>query len=1357
MKVVNKVHGLTLLLLVLPLLMAWSGNIGVTIVHPRDGEVVPPAFTLTWYTSTTISPPPEFLFCEVYLDDSYYTAVPVVPDTEASISMSVDTTGSHTVTVTCSLGQISGSDSVHFQVRSVKVDIIFPQNKIIVRDRTIPIVWTVSEPTECSLYVDNDYKWAGNCSPDVPCYAKTTVFYDGEHTATVKCEGAVPASVHFALDTSNQQTELRILYPKDDDFVDSPVTFQWIYSVYPGGPQPESTTTCVLWINGEEYTQTCPVGSACQKTIPLSPGEKTTLIYCGAFSAADAVGFSVSGQSLPNLTIPSAEYHVTHDALVVDANVCNTGDADANTFVVHFQWVSWGEDEVSVSSLPAGSCVEVNTQFPLESQSMGTQDVEVNRIYVSHVLEVIADYYNTVPESNEQDNNYVLLVPELPNLWAEVLTTKRFGGMLKGYVRVHNTGLEESDATEINIGGVVYPVPGLSAGEYVDVYFYIPAPAPESNLLVVVDPEDNVQEMNEADNELVYLVSNPAVTLIAPEPGSTVEENVTFVWSVEDANSCRCEVYLDGEIIHSTTCLGECSIEYNPTPGTHWWHVACYDVAGNVGISDEWNFTAISENLPNLFIANAQYTLNAHGLVVDANVCNDGNAVAFAVNLLFEFEGNEYHYSAGELAAGECTPAEIQLPVFWSEGDIVITVDPYDNIPELNENDNTYVLHYVPQFADLYAESIRVTPTTVPASGILVDANICNGGTASAENFWVMLVTSTLHQELLSLAPGECIQIDPFYASEYELQPEILLVVDYYNTVIETNEQDNNILIHLFPNLTIAGYAISDGQVDVNICNTGTYPAPAFTVQVGSEAKEVNGLSILACAQETFTLPSTDFMIVVDPENAVEESNEQDNTLFVTIQPDFYWDNVSAERKEENVIITAELCNGGALSGETTATLCLGTNCRSVDVTIDAGACVELNEMFPVDDNLSIYLSVPDDANTSNNTYYLPCVDGEDADASALCCALRAGVYGNGTCCGDEEDEDVPGEENYYFDWDTCSYDYPPRITLLYPVGMAGVYSPVTLRWRVEDEGDVECNLWVDAIEYSFEGTGEKTYQVSLSPGTYSWGIACVDEHDQNARKTDSFVVLASAGGTGGGGGSGYITYPSPSPEEEEEEEKTTTEEEVTAPPAPKKEKEQVVQFYIDPQTGRMIYHPTKGVYYDPVWGIMVLIEDGRRMSLGGGTALLDADGVKTVHVISTWKEYNIFETTLVPPGTFYYADGGEIYLGIDVDGDLTEDFSIVLSNVQHIDDVLHLKVEQRDGYLLPSIEGFEGKAYVVSARPVCVKEVGGTCQEWTTGKVPLTGFVAVGMQETPGLAAIIGAIVVIAIAIYAMLQRGKI
>lgn len=224
----------------------------------------------------------------------------------------------------------------------------------------------------------------------------------------------------------------------------------------------------------------------------------------------------------------------------------------------------------------------------------------------------------------------------------------------------------------------------------------------------------------------------PNVTLLYPPNLSIQSTTVTFNYTFTDnlASTINCTLYLDGTNISTTQFANNTNESYTQvgiTAGDHSWNVTCTDLAGNIGISQTWNFTV---PVPDLIITSTNITFNntspteGENVTINANIFNIGNSSAQNITVQFwlgdpdasgtQIGANQNISSLGALAN---ITLNTSLNVTIGTLNIYVVVDPPFGsgglIAETNETNNkafnTIIVGFYNVFSGNATNSLRIT------------------------------------------------------------------------------------------------------------------------------------------------------------------------------------------------------------------------------------------------------------------------------------------------------------------------------------------------------------------------------------------------------------------------------------------------------------------------------------------------------------------------------------------------------------------------------------------------------------------------------------------------------------------------
>ncbi|MEM7126588.1 MAG: CARDB domain-containing protein [Chloroflexota bacterium] len=326
------------------------------------------------------------------------------------------------------------------------------------------------------------------------------------------------------------------------------------------------------------------------------------------------------------------------------------------------------------------------------------------------------------------------------------------------------------------------------------------------------------------------------------------------------------------------------------------------------------------------------------------SVLNDGNEAAtdIVVQVLDVTSDEPSPVGAeqviDELGAGSSASVEVILDDTDEAGErtIQVVVDPTDGVAESNEEDNETLKRLIiepPAIPNLVvnASNIQISPARpVMGEPMSVTVDILNNGTDVAENFTVLIADVTdggsevigEPQVISKLGMGESTTLVVDYdTNDKSGDRRIRVTLDTENVVEETNENDNQAdkrftiaaepdapadlanLILFASNIRFEPTSPSVGDVvtiTVNVPNEGTVDAEDVVVRFVNntdDAGEVIGdrmvtgtLPVGESGTVSMTLDTSDLegevviQVIADPENAIPETNEEDNDASKTLR-----------------------------------------------------------------------------------------------------------------------------------------------------------------------------------------------------------------------------------------------------------------------------------------------------------------------------------------------------------------------------------------------------------------------------------------------------------------------------------------
>lgn len=437
---------------------------------------------------------------------------------------------------------------------------------------------------------------------------------------------------------------------------------------------------------------------------------------------------SVIARKYPDLTVtsvtPEQPSYTAGSTVVVNSVIKNNGDKDAGTFVVSFTPQGMSAQTQTMTGLAVGATKTLRWTFTAPILT-STQ---------SKTLTVVADSTNAVTESNESNNTgtgRVTIIGEKPdlivtNLIADAAKYKP-NETVTITTTVKNNGIVPCPASKLRLSGdgitaQTKNVPALAAGGSTTVTFTFTAPYVIGDktfaITATADPDNQIAESNENNNSRSgsFTVSNPlpdlTVTKIQANKNEYTEDEtgrvtVTVVNQGSKAvNSSKLKLVL-GDFFSETKTTGmiavgsaaQVTFDFIAPETLERMTVtatATTDPTNEITESNENNNTltstlAVKPIPPDLAIiaTNAQNWYAGKEAVVTATVVNYTKRAVPEVTVRLTLGGKRYEEVIPMPGNGSNLAVfRIQLPATTGKTSLAFVVDPYNAIPEGNENNN---------------------------------------------------------------------------------------------------------------------------------------------------------------------------------------------------------------------------------------------------------------------------------------------------------------------------------------------------------------------------------------------------------------------------------------------------------------------------------------------------------------------------------------------------------------------------------------------------------------------------------------------------------------------------------------------
>ncbi|MFX1416383.1 MAG: OmpL47-type beta-barrel domain-containing protein, partial [Promethearchaeota archaeon] len=360
------------------------------------------------------------------------------------------------------------------------------------------------------------------------------------------------------------------------------------------------------------------------------------------------------------------------------------------------------------------------------------------------------------------------------------------------------------------------------------------------------------------------------------------------------------------------------TFQYAFGPGAHEIYVVI-DGSESIEELDKTNNIAynIITILPDLSVSSTDITFSnntpAAGdeITISAIICNQGGTSAENVKVGFFSNDNPIGEDTVSLVnPGEYETASVSWTAAAGYNNITAVVDPANSIQEWNETNN-HATTSISILPDLHVEPIFLSNNDLfTGQSLQISTEIVNLGAADANGVLAELFDgnpfaggNVIHSQNLDVLPlGE----KSSFVFEWTPPPgihQVFVIVDRENLIAECNESNNmryqELVVRTLPDLSISESDIiyESGSIKIVVPVKNEGKAGAAGVIVGLyDGKSVEGGEMI-CSDTIFHIspgqassvelvlyepPETGCLyLVVDPEEAIEESDEANNGVVV--------------------------------------------------------------------------------------------------------------------------------------------------------------------------------------------------------------------------------------------------------------------------------------------------------------------------------------------------------------------------------------------------------------------------------------------------------------------------------------------
>src|SRR4030043_88082 len=569
------------------------------------------------------------------------------------------------------------------------------------------------------------------------------------------------------------------------------------------------------------------------------------------------------------------------DAVSCNVTVINYGQSRADSW--HLAYFLDG----TLKSTTQGS--------PLESGASTNITISWQTMLDQHDIRIVLDYYNSVTEADETNNEYtVSITPLLPDLIVSEVTwlpvNPGAGDNITFTVKIKNQGSGRAASSRavsyINNRFISYMnIPEINADTEATATFNWVATGGTHMMEIIADYDRLLNENNtDNNNTYIYITISPPDLIISninwiPE-NPTIDETVTFIITVKNQGGGRAlnfhvacfmdDILLTSELIAQLDAGASVNMTCNwkVLNGRHTFKaIANYNnyIIESDKTNNE-NSILFAPKLPDLIITSVIWSPPdmpaGNNVIFNINIENQGLISAAPSRIAFYVDGAVAGYKdIGQLEVGAATIAQFTWAASDGSHTLNIILDSGNQIVEIDENNNNKVIN-IP-LPDLIVEDITFSPSDARIGDTLViTAYIKNQGSSKTENSQIDFYVDGIKiasQELLSIGTGESVTKVFNWVAEAGIHT-FKITIDANNTVIEINETNNekekdcaiatpDLIVEDISWTTSNQLNNNEAKLTITIKNIGTGPAGEFQVKYSLDSSPAD-MKNIASIQE---------------------------------------------------------------------------------------------------------------------------------------------------------------------------------------------------------------------------------------------------------------------------------------------------------------------------------------------------------------------------------------------------------------------------------------------------------------------------------------------------------------------------
>lgn len=299
-------------------------------------------------------------------------------------------------------------------------------------------------------------------------------------------------------------------------------------------------------------------------------------------------------------------------------------------------------------------------------------------------------------------------------------------------------------------------------------------------------------------------------------------------------------------------------------------------------------------------------------IAIEAAIYNNGGTIAENV-LVYFYSDNDLIYNVIIPSILENDFVSISAPwvVLAGNNNISIIIDPLEQILEWNEyNNKAWKILSIHPDLEISQENIILSSTSLNLGETLtIDAKIRNIGDAHADNVLIELFDGNPYEDGI-LIESRIVEISiggTNVVSFNWIPPigghQIFIIIDREDVIFELDELNNiayqELSVTAYPDLTISEYYFVScpdfKEISINVENMGIIGASGIVIDVYDGDPALGGEILVSrlilhigagesefLEIELIDLPEGDFIyLVVDPDNIIQESDEENNLLII--------------------------------------------------------------------------------------------------------------------------------------------------------------------------------------------------------------------------------------------------------------------------------------------------------------------------------------------------------------------------------------------------------------------------------------------------------------------------------------------